>query len=746
MVWYFAPYAALASTLSHVAFCLFPRGALHYEVIRMTTRTNDAARYNPPLDALAGEQRSSAMALERLLHEVFGHQSFRPHQREVCTHIAAGHSALVVMPTGAGKSLCYQLPGLALGRERGGGCTLVLSPLIALMEDQVAALKNLGLRAERIHSGRPREALRAASRLYLDDDLDFLFIAPERLGVPGFARMLGKRQPSLVCVDEAHCISQWGHDFRPDYRMIGERLLREVQAPLVALTATATPTVQDDIITQLSHPITDADPVTHNSADDLDLRRFVYGFRRHNLAIEVTELLPSARFAAIAQVLKDPAQRPAIVYTPSRKDSETLAAQLAQHFSCAPYHAGLRADRRDQVQQQFLSGEVQVIVATIAFGMGIDKANVRSVIHSALPASVEGYYQEIGRAGRDGLPARAMLFFGYSDRRTHDFFLARDYPEVDVLQKFARALSDVPQAQEDLRQRLKLDEDVFAKAMEKLWIHGGLRFDDNEGLLVGPSPWRAAYQAQRRHKQKQLEDILRFAQSSGCRMRHLVKHFGDQEDSGAACGLCDYCAPEASLCSQSTEASPKQREHLAAILRLIDADGPLGMGRLHNTLSAQLSRPDIDTLLGALEREGLIDVDDAQFVKDGETIRYRRVEITDRGRASVRQGASTLFSTLRLRRNAPQPRSSSRKRRRKQARVELPPPSPILLDALQAWRSQTAKRLGTPAFFVLSNKTLKLIASARPQDEDALFALAGLGEKKVGQFGRELLALVSKHS
>ncbi|MGH7328352.1 MAG: RecQ family ATP-dependent DNA helicase, partial [Polyangiaceae bacterium] len=310
--------------------------------------------------------------LPELLRDVFGFDSFRPYQEEVCAAVVRGDDVLLVMPTGAGKSLCYQLPGITRG-----GTTLVVSPLIALVEDQVEQLKAIGLHAERIHSGRTRADSRDACRAYLDGNLDFLFIAPERLRVPGFPEMLAKRKPTLIAIDEAHCISQWGHDFRPDYRMLGDRLPLLRPAPVIALTATATPTVQDDIVTELRLVST---------------FRSIHGFRRTNIAVEVVERKPSERLAVVKNILADASRRPAIVYAPTRKESEETAKELSKRFHAAAYHAGLTSAVRSEAQSSFLRGKIDVIVATTAFGMGIDKANVRTVIHTALPASIEGYY------------------------------------------------------------------------------------------------------------------------------------------------------------------------------------------------------------------------------------------------------------------------------------------------------------------------------------------------------------------
>jgi len=279
--------------------------------------------------------------LAQLLHSVFGFAQFRANQEAVCRAAIAGRDLLLVMPTGAGKSLCYQLPAIALG-----GTALVISPLIALMEDQYAKLAALNCRVARIHSGLDRGVSRQACVEYLAGNLHFLFIAPERLRVPGFPEMLPKRPPALIAIDEAHCISQWGHDFRPDYRMIGQHLpaLRNGSAvPVLALTATATPTVQADITTQLGMT---------NPA------RFIHGFRRDNLAIEVVEVPIPERPFAICKLLTKRAHRPAIVYATSRKQSEALAEQLSQLMPAAAYHAGLDGETRERVQRAFLSGQL----------------------------------------------------------------------------------------------------------------------------------------------------------------------------------------------------------------------------------------------------------------------------------------------------------------------------------------------------------------------------------------------------
>jgi superfamily II DNA helicase RecQ len=560
--------------------------------------------------------------------------------------------------------------------------------------------------------------------------------------------MLAKRKPSLIAIDEAHCISQWGHDFRPDYRMLGQYLPTLRPAPVIALTATATPVVQNDIAVQLGL----AQPA-----------RFIQGFRRDNLAIEVVEVAPSQRTALTLELLIEETRRPAIVYTPTRAQATSVAAELSRHFPCAAYHAGLDAEHRKRVQQQFLEGRITVMVATIAFGMGIDKPDVRTVIHTALPGSLEAYYQEIGRAGRDGAPSRTILMHSYADRRTHDFFFERDYPDVKILDGIFSRLRAEPVEKQVLQHQLRMDPEVFDKALEKLWIHGGALVDFAENVSRGHDHWREPYIAQGDQKQQQLNLMLRYAESSECRMSGLVRHFGDLVDAQHACRICDFCAPADCAGQLFRPATDAERTAALSVISILRSNSGRSTGKLHAEVfpHGEMTRDAFEEILGAMARANFLRLANAVFEKDGKSIPYRKATLTTDGEALeeivpgdlLMKDAAQAATKARKGRKKKAAAPSRRKASRKHVAVETPAPSrPVdqpkpapdsrLEETLRLWRLAEAKRRGVPAFRIFSDQVLKAVAAKRPATAAELLAIPGLGINTVEKYGAQIYRLL----
>ena len=718
-------------------------GSLQPRRSRLSASVRPAASHSSVESASPPQEvRVSAAELLDLLRSRFRHDRFRPHQETVCKQVIAGRDVLLVMPTGAGKSLCYQLPGIARGAT-----TLVVSPLIALMEDQTEKLRQQGFRAERIHSGRDRMDSRRVCHEYLAGDLDFLYIAPERLAVPGFPELLARRTPGLVAIDEAHCISMWGHDFRPEYRRLRDRVPALRPAPVIALTATATPRVQQDIIEQL---------------DLGNCERSIHGFRRDNLEIELVELVPSLRPPALQRLLSDDSRRPAIVYAPTRKAAEEQAEVLAQDLRAAAYHAGMVTEERDRVQAAFLQGRLDVIVATIAFGMGIDKPDVRTVVHTGLPGSIEGYYQEIGRAGRDGLPSKAILLYSWADRKTHEFFLDRDYPSPGKLEKLFNALSASPVPLGGLASHFEGDEREFEKAIEKLWIHGGMAIDADENATRGTEGWVRSYSRQREYKLAQINLVTEFTRSQECRMLDLVRHFGDLEDSLKPCGRCDTC--DASACVVKTFREPTALEErvLDGVLGALRERDQQSVGRLFREWAEphRMERKAYERLIDSVVQAGLGQVLNDSFVNQkGQLVEFRRLGLTEFGK-----GVSKPASRVRvpaegagLARIKKATRRKKASTTRKQHRPDQPVqgkqlglgnvPSGDVADelirsALQAWRKSEAQRRRVPAFQILRNQSLDWLAESKPRNESELLAAPGIGPSIAKKFGSKILEII----
>ncbi|MFZ9888879.1 MAG: HRDC domain-containing protein, partial [Myxococcota bacterium] len=478
-----------------------------------------------------------------------------------------------------------------------------------------------------------------------------------------------------------------------------------------------------------------------------------HGFRRDNIAVEVVECHAAERLPRMQALLRDPQMRPAIVYVPTRKLAEETAARLGEQLAAGAYHAGMDSQARERVQGEFQAGGLELVVATSAFGMGIDKADVRAVVHSSLPSSLESYYQEIGRAGRDGQPSRAVLFHSFADRRIQETLLERSYPEGRVLRRVHAALTDSFLAAEDIAARLGLETDQVARSIEQLAVHGGAERDGwtSSARRGEEANWLPRYERQRGLRLAELDEVSEFVRSGHCRMSALVSHFGDRRDAHRPCGLCDVCAPDDAQARKTRLVDDADVPLLQALLLALRG-APLAKGRLFKLLEeegAALERRSFEHALEALWRAGLVRLEQETFEKDGKEIPFARVHLTPSGRLAgpAELGGVRVDEEFQAgRRDGAEGRGPARRHtrvRRGGGEGTVIAPDPQVSRRLRAWRKETAAALGVPAYRVLTDRALEGVASTRPRTEAQLSSVSGVGPRCLESFGADLLRVVA---
>ncbi|MFG3558757.1 DNA helicase RecQ [Micromonospora sp. NPDC047557] len=597
-----------------------------------------------------------------VLRRVFGYDAFRGFQQQVIDHVVAGGDALVLMPTGGGKSLCYQIP--ALVRE---GVAVVVSPLIALMQDQVDALTAVGVRAGFLNSTQTLDARRRVEAAFVAGELDLLYLAPEALGVRSTLALLDRGRISLFAIDEAHCVSQWGHDFRPDYLALSMLHERWPQVPRIALTATATSATRTEIASRLGLD---------------DARHFVASFDRPNIQYRIVpKREPRKQLLAL---LRDEHPGDAgIVYCLSRASVDKTAEFLvANGVAALPYHAGLDAATRAANQQRFLREDGLVMVATIAFGMGIDKPDVRFVAHLDLPKSVEGYYQETGRAGRDGLPSTAWLAYGLQDVVQQRKMIETSDGDLAHRRNLAAHLDAM----------LALCETVRCRRVQLLEYFGETTptaCGNCDTCLNPPESWDGTVAAQ-----KLLSAVFRLDRERNQRFGagHCIDILlGKQTDK-----ISQYGHDSLTVFGIGTELSEAEWR---GVVRQLLAEGLLAVEGDYGTLALTEASADV------LGRRRTV------------TMR-REPERPASSRSSKPRGAATVVA-------------------------ELTPAAASVFERLRAWRAATAKEQGVPAYVIFHDATLRQIASDAPTSLAELSRVSGVGENKLAKYGEQILAVLA---
>ncbi|WP_431926762.1 DNA helicase RecQ [Nonomuraea jabiensis] len=593
-----------------------------------------------------------------VLHRVFGYDSFRAGQQEIIEHVVAGGDALVLMPTGGGKSLCYQIPALV---RRGVG--VVISPLIALMQDQVDALRALGVRAGFLNSTQDFDERQLVESEFLAGELDLLYLAPERLRLDATLRLLAKGEISVFAIDEAHCVAQWGHDFRPDYLELSTLHERWPDVPRIALTATATPATHAEISSRLGLS---------------EARHFVASFDRPNIHYRITPKSEPKRQLLEFLRTEHPGDS-GIVYCLSRSSVEKIAEFLVDNgIAAVPYHAGLDARTRAAHQSRFLREDGLIVVATIAFGMGIDKPDVRFVAHLDLPKSVEGYYQETGRAGRDGLPATVWMAYGLQDVVQH----RRMAMEGDEAHRRRQVVH--------LDSMLALCETVGCRRVMLLDYFGqkGAEPCGNcDTCQTPPESWDGTVPAQ-----KMLSTVLRLA-------RERRQKFGVGQVVDILLG----------------KKTAKVLQHGHETLTVFGVGADLGNAEWHGVARQLLA-------------QGLLAVESD----------YGALVLTDDSASVLRGQREVLLRRDTLRPARAKVATSSKA----QTAAELPAEAAPLFERLRSWRAATAKEQGVPAYVIFHDATLREIATARPSSLSELSRINGVGENKLAKYGEPLLEVL----